>query len=91
MKVIWRRAALADVGQAILYIAADKPGAAVEVLRRIRGVEPLLTMWPEIGRPAGSMTRRILAVDRTPYFVVYEIRAKAILITGVVHGRRNRR
>ncbi len=33
MKVIWRRAALADVGAAILYIAGDKPGAAVEVLR----------------------------------------------------------
>lgn len=91
MKVIWRRAALADIGEAILYIAGDKPGAALEVLRRIRSAQDFLAMWPEIGRPAGSQSRRILAVDRTPYFIVYELRDKMIVITGVVHGRRNRR
>lgn len=91
MKVVWRRAALADLGEAILYIAADKPGAAAEVLRRIRGAQDLLSMWPEIGRPAGSQSRRILGVNRTPYFIVYELRDKVLVVTGVVHGRRNRR
>ncbi|MEQ1619731.1 MAG: type II toxin-antitoxin system RelE/ParE family toxin [Terricaulis sp.] len=91
MKLIWRRAALADLGGAVLYIATDKPGAAVEVLRRIRQAQDLLQQWPEIGRPAGSMERRILRVDRTPYLIVYELRGERLIITGIVHGRRNRR
>ncbi|MBL8551113.1 MAG: type II toxin-antitoxin system RelE/ParE family toxin [Hyphomonadaceae bacterium] len=91
MKVVWRRAALADVGKAILYVVSESPSGATEIARRLRGAQTLLEQWPEIGRPAGSAMRRILRVNRTPYFLVYELRADRLVITAVIHHRENRR
>jgi len=69
------------------YIARDNPPAADRQVERVLAAVAGLLRFPEIGRPGRRAGTRELVVSRTPYVVAYRLRADAIEILRVMHGR----
>jgi len=91
VKLVWRRAALAELDEAAAYIAKDNPHAAAQLVQRIEYAAEGLLTFPRMGRPIDdSGLRFVLNVARTPYLMFYSLRADQVVITKVVHGRRRR-
>ncbi|MBT9447099.1 MAG: type II toxin-antitoxin system RelE/ParE family toxin [Hyphomonadaceae bacterium] len=90
MKVVWRRAALADIDDMRSWIGRDNPRAAVAVEKRIRASVRNLTatplLWPMI---SDGVSRRMI-VRRTPYFVYYRVVGDDVIIDAVLHAKRAR-
>jgi toxin ParE1/3/4 len=88
LKVVWLPRALADRDAQIDYIAADSPKAAIEQGDRIESQVETLATYPEMGREGRVAGTRELVVTRTPFVVVYRVRAERIEILRVLHGAR---
>jgi toxin ParE1/3/4 len=87
LKLVWTRTAIRDLVGIRRYIGHDNTMAAQDVASRILDVVNKLRKHPEmgwIGRVAGTPE---LVVSGTPYLVPYRIRAKAIELLRVLHGR----
>jgi plasmid stabilization system protein ParE len=90
--VEWSRAALADLGEQIDFIARDNPAAARRVADRIRDAATALgdmaTGRP--GRVTGSYEK---PMPRLPYILAYMIQgrsgAERITIVRVIHTARD--
>ncbi|XBQ16316.1 MAG: type II toxin-antitoxin system RelE/ParE family toxin [Oceanicaulis sp.] len=84
----WSAAALAELQNAVRYVAQDSPKAAIDQLDRIDGAARSLAETP-IGRPgrvAGTYEKRVV---QTPYIIVYAFDASTLTILRVIHGRRD--
>lgn len=88
MIVRYTRLALADLEEARVYIALDKPGAAEAVAVRIRAAVDGLQQFPERGRPGRRPGTRELVIPRTPFVVPYRIVGREIHVLAVLHGKR---
>ena len=86
MKVVWLSRALADRDSQIDYIAQDSPKAAIGQGDRIERQIETLSAYPELGRKGRVAGTRELVVNRTPFIVVYRVRAERIEILRVLHG-----
>ena len=88
MEIFWTRLALQDLDCAWNYIAADKPGAADDVLEMIgKAVESLLS-YQNLGRPGRVKGTRELVVVGTPFVIPYRVKSDRIEILAVIHGSR---
>ena len=85
----WSIKALIDFDQAQGYIARESPFAAQAVADRILQASRQLMHMPSIGRPGLLPGTRHWSVQRTPYLIVYRVRADTIEILRVWHGRRD--
>ncbi|WP_448954406.1 type II toxin-antitoxin system RelE/ParE family toxin [Labrys neptuniae] len=85
MRLIWRESALADLEQAIGYIAMDSPKNAAEQLDRIERSVLDLGDHPRMGRMGRLAGTRERVVPRTPFVVVYTITENVELIR-ILHG-----
>ncbi|MEE3626597.1 type II toxin-antitoxin system RelE/ParE family toxin [Nitrospirillum sp. BR 11752] len=86
MKVIWRNAALADVGRIAQHIAEENPVAARQVARELVLAGDSLGTFPHRGRPGRVPGTRELATVR-PYIIVYRIEeAGRVAILRVWHA-----
>ncbi|GLS23188.1 hypothetical protein GCM10007874_62080 [Labrys miyagiensis] len=85
MKVVWRESALADLENAIAYIARGNVAAAGEQLRRIERQAESLADHPLLGREGRLEGTRELVVARTPFIVVYTLTAHVELVR-ILHG-----
>ena len=88
MKVVWLPRALVDRDAQLDYIALESPKAAVEQGDRIESQIETLCAYPEMGRKGRVAGTRELVVSRTPFVVVYRVRAGRIEILRVLHGAR---
>ena len=88
MKVVWLPRALADRDAQIDYIVYDSPKAAIAQGDRIESQVETLGAYPELGREGRVAGTRELVVSRTPFIVVYRVRAARIEILRVLHGAR---
>lgn len=86
MQVRWTRKALANLEEAIQYIAADKPAAAKDVARRIWQATQMLGDQPGIGRPGRVAGTRELVVSGLPYILPYVEKDGAVFILRVMHA-----
>lgn len=88
MRVVWLPRALKDREKQIAYIATHSPTNAVEQGDRIQNQANLLADYPEMGRIGRKPRTRELVVNRTPFVLVYRVRATArrVEILRVLHG-----
>ena len=83
-----------DLSEAITYIAADNPAAAMALVDTIEKSLDDLTSHPHMGRVPDDpnlmqMGYRYLAVEK--YLVFYVVEATVVVIHRILHGARNYR
>lgn len=90
MRVVWTEHASAQLDEAIGFIAADRPEAALEWLERLLDAGESLSELADRGRVVPEVARddvRELIVG--PYRLVYRRDEDAVVITMVLHSRRD--
>lgn len=89
MRIVWSAESIEDLAALRAFVAADSPGAAKRMIRRIRQmVDMLLPQNPQIGRRGRAPGTRELVIARTPFIVAYRLRNETIEILRVFHGAR---
>ena len=88
MRLEWSRRAELDLRNGIAFIANDDPRAADAVEDRVLEADSGLLTYPEIGRTGRRTGTRELVVRRTPYLIVYRVRASMIEIVRIWHMSR---
>lgn len=90
MRLLWTPRARRAREAAIDYIAQDNPSAALGQLNEIERQTDLLIESPKMGRPGRMKNTRELVISRTPFIVVYRVKAKAqrIELFRFLHGSR---
>jgi toxin ParE1/3/4 len=84
----WTDGALAELLDAVAFIARDNPHAAIRIAERIRRSAGQLEGLPFLGKPRRRPGTRELAVAGTPYTIVYSLTGEDVLILSVWHGAR---
>jgi len=88
MEIIWRAAAIRDLGAIREFIAKDDPKAADRVRRAIRTAVERLAAHPNLGRAGRVEGTRELVISGTPYIVAYRVAEGSLRILAVIHGSR---
>ena len=92
MRVIIDESAWSDLDNIVLRIAPDNPTAARREVEKIRHVIGLLGEFPGLSRDGRGKGTRERVVPGSRYVIVFEVweKPRALVVTGVVHGARNR-
>jgi addiction module RelE/StbE family toxin len=88
MIVVWSRKAQADRDEAMDYLEAESPAAALAVDDRIDMQMLLLSQFPEAGRPGRVAGTRELVVQDTSYIAAYRVASGKIRILRLLHTSR---
>ena len=88
MLLQWSEAALKDRDEVFDYIAADRPGSAIEMDLRIRNECRTLLRLPQAGRNGRVHGTRELVIQHSPYIAAYRVNAGTVQILRVLHGAR---
>lgn len=88
MRLVWLPTALQLRYAQLDYIAGENPQAAVQMDEEIERQAELLLGHPDMGRPGRINVTREWVVQRTPFILVYRVRAEIqrIEIWRVLHG-----
>ena len=92
MRVIIDESAWSDLDGIALHIVADNPVAARRQVEEIRHAIGLLSEFPGLSRNGRAKGTRERVVPGSHYVIVFELweKPRALVVTGVVHGARNR-
>ena len=88
MEVVWLDEAVNDLKEIGQYIAKDDPGAAYQVLTKIKASADSLEQNPELGRPGRVAKTRELIIAGIPFILPYCIKKKQVRILAVMHSAR---
>jgi addiction module RelE/StbE family toxin len=86
MKIRRTRTALADVRSLPVYVSADNPTAAEDILEGLSALIHHLRQHPDMGRKGRVPGTRELVMS--PYVIAYRVRGYEIAIIAVIHGAR---
>jgi toxin ParE1/3/4 len=86
MRIVWTERAVANLREIETHIAQERPAAAQRVAVHLLGSIEHLAEFPLLGRPGPRSGMRSLIVP--PYIISYRVRAKALQILSIWHGRR---
>ncbi len=86
MRIEWLPEAGHDLVEIRRFIAADHPGAAAQVAKRILDTVAYLRDHSEIGRAGRIPGTRELVIPGLPYIVPYRVKGSAIIILGILHA-----
>jgi toxin ParE1/3/4 len=90
VRVEWTPLAIAQLDEAMGYIAADRPAVALEWLESLLGEAERLADFPDSGRVAPEAARDdVREIIMSPYRLVYRRDHDAVFITMVLHERQN--
>ena len=84
--LVWLQRAIQDRDAQLDYIAQDNPMAAVSQGDRIAEQIEILQQHPHMGRAGRKQGTRELVISRTPFIVIYRVKAKRIEVLRVLHG-----
>ena len=87
-RVVWSDSALAELKEAVRYIANDDPAAARLVRDRVDRTITLLADRP-IGRPGRVTGTYEKLVLKTSYILAYAVSGDAITILHLIHDHRD--
>lgn len=90
-KVIWDDEALAELAEAIRYIAADNPTAAKKTGETILRNAGILGSFPRMGKIFSKLNRDdVREIPVSPYRIIYHIKdtEHSVRILKVGHGAR---
>ena len=92
MRVIIDESAWSDLDDIARRIAPDNPAAARREVENIRHVIGLLGEFPGLSRDGRAKGTRERVVSGSRYVIVFEMleKPRALVVTGVVHGARDR-
>ena len=89
MRLTWSPLASEQVHDAVAYIAADDPAAALQWLERLLERVAALAQYPDAGRVVPELQRQdIREVFVSPYRVMYRRGVEAVEIAAIRHGAR---
>jgi plasmid stabilization system protein ParE len=89
VNVEWRALARGDLIRHVRYLAAENPIAAARIARELLLAAESLRLFPNRGRPGGTLGTRELVGVR-PYVLVYRVRGETVEIVRVWHAAQNR-
>lgn len=90
-RVVFRRAAVADLDAIAAYIARDNPARALTFIAEI---ETACTVWAETplaGRDRSEISAGLRSFPFGNYVIFYRPRPDGLTIVHVVHGKRDQR
>ena len=90
-KVIWDDEALAELAEAIRYIAGDNPSAAKKTGEAILRKAGILGAFPRMGKVFSKLNRDdVREIPVPPYRIIYHIKdaERSVRILKVWHGAR---
>ncbi|MBB3118501.1 type II toxin-antitoxin system RelE/ParE family toxin [Pseudoduganella violacea] len=90
MLLAWTTRARKEPWAAIERIARNAPEAALRQLLSIERQTDMLLRFPELGRPGAIPGTRELVISRSPFIVLYQIKAGEIEILRFLHTARLR-
>lgn len=90
MEIAWTRKALAQLEDALLYIANENPSAASRVAVTVEERLLLLTAHSDIGRKGLVPGTREFVFTGLPYLAVYRVTGKRIEILRFFHAAQDR-
>jgi len=88
VRIRWTVPAAAALDRIQDYIARENPGAAFEVVQRIRVAVSQLELHPKVGRPGRVRGTNELVIHDLPYIVPYRIKKDEAQILSVYHTSR---
>jgi plasmid stabilization system protein ParE len=92
-KVEWASVAESDLKRIIDYIAADSPGNALQILRKVRQKASTLYTFPERGRVVPELQRQGIHIYRefilAPWRIIYRISDGKVFVLSVIDSRQN--
>ena len=91
--VQWAAAARDDLQQMLSYIAADSPGNALNILKKIRQKTASLYTMPDRGRIVPELKDQGIHLYReimvSPWRILYRITDTTVFVVSVIDSRRN--
>jgi plasmid stabilization system protein ParE len=87
MRLRLSAAALRDLTEAVDFIAAENPEAALRLRARLIEAAESLRDFPALAPMAGD-GRRIFTVSGTRFRLLYRVREQTVLILRILHGAR---
>ena len=90
MKIRLMKAAISDLRETRIHIAADDPKAAIQVALRLEKVIVLIAERTTIGRPVSDQNLREWSVPGLPFVIPYRTAGDTIEIVRVFHTSRRR-
>jgi addiction module RelE/StbE family toxin len=92
-KVEWAAVAESDLKQIIDYMAADNPGNALHLFKKIRQKASSLYVFPERGRIVPELQGQGIHIYRelivTPWRIIYRISDGTVFVLSVINSRQN--
>ena len=92
-KVEWAAVAESDLKQIIDYIAAESPGNALHLFKKIRQKASNLYAFPERGRIVPELKGQGIHIYReliiAPWRVIYRISDGTVFVLSVIDSRQN--
>lgn len=85
MRVKWTLKALANLDDAVEFIAADKPTAAADIAQKIWDAGKMIGRQPGMGRPGRVPGTRELVIPGLPYVLPYVEKEGVVFILRVMH------
>ncbi len=89
MNLRFTPAALAELDDAISFIASRSPSGARNVAARIRDIAASLTRQPRLGRRTSDGRLRRITATPYPYHVFYEATEAEVIVIAVRHAARD--
>jgi toxin ParE1/3/4 len=92
-KVEWAAVAESDLKQIVDYMAADSPGIALQIFKKIRQKASSLYAFPERGRIIPELQGQGIHIYRglivVPWRIVYRISDGTVFVLSVIDSRQN--
>jgi toxin ParE1/3/4 len=88
-RLIFSRSSQRDLDETLLYIARDKPGAAVQFVKKLREKCQLLIGNPLLGEDCSEVRPQTRRLVYQKYLIFYRVTDATIEITRVIHGARD--
>lgn len=90
MRVEWTQLAIAQLDEAMEYIAGDRPAVALAWLELLLGETERLADFPDSGRVVSEAARNeIREIVVSPYRLVYRRDHDVVFVTMVLHERQD--
>lgn len=90
MKVIWSPLAEQRAGEAVDFIARDRPQAAAQWLEKLIASVAGLADFPKRGRPVPEIGKpNYRQIVHYPYRMIYRVDEDRVAVLTVRHGRRD--
>lgn len=91
-QIIWTEPAFSDLNAIAEYIAIDKPGAAIDLVKRVFSCTDRLEQFPESGRkPSEFKNSRYLEIIVNPCRIFYRIEGDKVYIIYLMQSERELR